>query len=104
MEFMMEELRFKNNVIDCLFKLVSVLCDERFSSCKSERTEVVSKKLVHKSVDPCETSLGVANSDGNVNLIDDNFNEISSYLLLITITIILKAKKTNLMTSILPKS
>ena len=79
MEFMREELRFKNNIIDRLFKLVSVLFDKRFSSFKSERTEIVSKKLVDKLVDLYETPLDGTNSNSNVNLIDDDFDDSSSY-------------------------
>ena len=86
LEFVREELKFENYVIDCLFKIVSVLRDERFSSCKSGCTEIVSEKLVDKSVDPCENPLVVINSTG--------------YFHRMMIIIILEAKKTNLMTSI----
>ena len=60
-----------------MFKSVSALRDEWFSSSKSECAEIFSKKLIDKFVDPYETPLGVANSDSNVNLIDNELDEVS---------------------------
>ena len=83
MEFIRKKLRFKTYIVDRLFKLVSVLRNEPFSSCKFESTEIASKKMVDKSVDPHETPLGVTNSDSNVNLIDNKVDQVSSYSLLL---------------------
>ena len=81
---MKEELRFRNNIIDRWFQLVSLLRDERFSSCHSEivkllHIEIVSKKLVDQSIDPgYENLLSVVNSNRNVTLIDDELDDVSS--------------------------
>lgn len=106
MEFITEELqRFKNDIIHRLFKLVSVLHNEPFSSCKCEHTEI-SEKLVDKSVDPHEASLDVTSSDNNVNLIDNEVDEVHFivYFYMITMIVILEAKKTILMPSVSPAS
>ena len=44
--------------------------------CKSESAEIVSEKLVDKSIDPYEIRLSVTNSDINFNLIDNKVDEV----------------------------
>lgn len=81
---MKEELKFEKKIIDRWFKWVSLLRDERFSSCQSGivnllRIEIISKKLLDRSVDPgYENRFGVENSDRDVTLIDDELDDVSS--------------------------
>ena len=50
-EFLRDEIKIKNNIIECLLKLKSVLHDNQLSSYNSQHIKKIKKKFVDKNVD-----------------------------------------------------
>ena len=85
MEFMREEARFKNYIIERLFTSNSFLLNNQFFSCKSEKIKIPSQSCSDKSNDTSDIPLGKSGvkriNHCNNNLFDEPIeNFISSYL------------------------